>query len=115
MLNFNFYSPTEFVFGKGTENQCGKYVKKYGGSRVLIHYGGGSAVKSGLIDRVKASLDAEGITYVELGGVQPNPRDTLVRKGIELCRKENVTPPRPLLWVFPIAATSGISTAPARR
>ena len=56
MLNFNFYSPTEFVFGKGTENQCGKYVKKYGGSRVLIHYGGGSAVKSGLIDRVKASV-----------------------------------------------------------
>ncbi len=90
MDNFNFYSPTEFVFGKGTENDCGKYVKKYGGSKVLIHYGSGSAVKSGLIDRVKKSLDTNGVEYAELGGVQPNPRDTLIYKGIELCRKENV-------------------------
>ncbi len=90
MDNFTFYSPTEFVFGKDTENECGKYVKKYGGSKVLIHYGGGSAVKSGLLDRVKKSLDAEGIAYCELGGVQPNPRDTKIYEGIELCRKENV-------------------------
>lgn len=90
MDNFQFYSPTEFIFGKETENQAGEMVKKYGGTKVLIHYGSGSAVKSGLIDRVKASLEKSGIAYTELGGVQPNPRDTLIYKGIELCRKENV-------------------------
>lgn len=90
MNNFQFYSPTEFIFGKDTESSCGKYVKKYGGTKVLIHYGSGSAVRSGLIDRVKTSLDAEGIEYVTLGGVQPNPRDVKVYEGIELCRKENV-------------------------
>ena len=89
MNNFNFYSPTEFVFGKGRENECGEFVKKYGGSRVLLHFGGKSAVKSGLLDRVKDSLERCGITYFELGGVQPNPRDTLVYKGIELARREN--------------------------
>ncbi len=90
MDNFTFYSPTEFVFGRDTENDCGRYVKKYGGSKVLVHYGSGSAVRSGLIDKVKASLDKEGIDYVLLGGVQPNPKDTKVYEGIELCRKENV-------------------------
>lgn len=90
MKNFTFYSPTFFVFGKKTENEAGHYIKKYGGSKVLIHYGGGSVVRSGLIDRIKASLDKEGIRYTELGGVQPNPRSGLVYKGIELCRKENV-------------------------
>ena len=90
MENFNFYSPTEFVFGKGRENEAGTYVKKYGGNKVLIHYGGQSAKKSGLLDRVIASLDKEGVPYVELGGVQPNPRDTLVYKGIDLARTENI-------------------------
>lgn len=90
MDNFNFYSPTEFVFGRGRENETGKYVKKYGGTRVLIHYGSGSAVKSGLLDRVKKSLDIEGVFYTELGGVKPNPRDTLVYEGIEICRRENI-------------------------
>lgn len=90
MDNFNFYSPTEFVFGEGRENESGKYVRKYCGSRVLVHYGSHSAVASGLIDRIKASLDAEGVYHVELGGVQANPRDTLVYKGIELCKKENI-------------------------
>ena len=90
MDNFNFYSPTEFVFGKGRESQCGEYVRKYGGSKILIHYGGGSAVKSGLMDRVKKSLTDSGVSFTELGGVQPNPRDSLVYKGIELCRRENV-------------------------
>ena len=90
MNNFNFYSPTEFVFGKDRENECGTYVKKFGGSKVLIHYGGNSAKKSGLLDRVKKSLENSGIAYCELGGVQPNPRDGLVYKGIELCRKENI-------------------------
>jgi len=90
MENFNFYSPTEFVFGKGRENECGQLVKKYGGTKVLIHYGQGSVVKSGLLDRVKASLEKEGVAYAELGGVQPNPRDTKVYEGIEICKKENV-------------------------
>ncbi len=90
MDNFSFYSPTRFVFGKGTENESGAYVKQFGGSKVLVHYGSGSVVRSGLLDRVKKSLEAEGIDYVELGGVQPNPRDTLIYKGIELCRKEKV-------------------------
>ena len=84
MNNFTFYSPTMFVFGKGEENNTGAYVKKFGGTRVLIHYGGGSAVRSGLIDRVKASLEKEGLSYVVLGGVQPNPRSGLVYEGIEL-------------------------------
>ena len=90
MNHFQFHSPTEFIFGKETEASCGKMVKKYGGTKVLIHYGGGSAVRSGLIDRVTASLEQEKIPYVLLGGVQPNPRDTKVYEGIELCRKENV-------------------------
>ena len=90
MDNFNFYSPTEFVFGMGRENECGELVKKYGGTKVLIHYGGGSAVRSGLIDRVKASLDAAGIPHVELGGVKPNPHDSLVYKGIEIVRENGI-------------------------
>ena len=90
MLDFNFYSPTEFVFGKGRESECGELVRKYGGSKVLIHYGGGSAVKSGLIDRVKASLTKSGVGFAELGGVRPNPRDTLVYKGIELVKSEGI-------------------------
>lgn len=90
MNNFVFYSPTYFVFGKDEENNAGKYVKRFGGSKVLIHYGGGSVIRSGLMDRVKKSLEAEGIAYVELGGVKPNPRSGLVYEGIELCRKENV-------------------------
>lgn len=90
MNNFQFYSPTEFVFGKGTENEAGTYVKKHGGTKVLLHYGGGSAVRSGVLDRVKRSLEAAGIQYVELGGVKPNPRDTLVYEGISICRAEGV-------------------------
>lgn len=90
MENFTFYSPTFFVFGKESENQTGEYVKKFGGSKVLIHFGGSSAKKSGLLDRVEASLKKEGISFVELGGVKPNPRSGLVYEGIELCKKEKV-------------------------
>ena len=90
MENFRFYSPTCFVFGKDKEDEAGAYVKSFGGSKVLIHYGGGSVVRSGLLDRVKASLDKEGIAYCLLGGVKPNPRSGLVYEGIELCRKEEV-------------------------
>ena len=90
MNNFTFYSPTFFAFGKDAEQDSGKYVRRFGGSKVLIHYGGGSVVRSGLLDRVKNSLEKESIPYVILGGVQPNPRSGLVYEGIELCRKEGV-------------------------
>ena len=90
MENFDFYSPTHFVFGEDRENECGELVKKLGAKKILIHYGSGSAVKSGLLGRVKDSLDKAGVAYAELGGVKPNPRDTLVYQGIELCKKEGV-------------------------
>ncbi|MBE6025124.1 MAG: iron-containing alcohol dehydrogenase [Cellulosilyticum sp.] len=90
MDNFNFYSPTEFLFGRDRENECGAYIKKYGGKKVLLHYGGGSAIRSGLLDRVKSSLEREKIDYIELGNVQPNPRDTKVYEGIEICKKEKI-------------------------
>ncbi|WP_010250762.1 iron-containing alcohol dehydrogenase [Acetivibrio cellulolyticus] len=90
MNNFDFCSPTYFVFGKSRETETGKYVAKFGGKKVLIHYGGQSAIKSGLLERVKKSLDEEGILYVELGGVKPNPRSELVYEGISLCKKEQV-------------------------
>ncbi len=90
MEDFNFYSPTFFAFGKDRENEAGSLVRRFGGSKVLIHYGGGSVIRSGLLDRVKASLDKENIPYAELGGVKPNPRSGLVYEGIELCRKEGI-------------------------
>ncbi len=90
MENFNFYSPTEFVFGKESELKAGEMVKKYGGSRVLVHFGSNSAKKSGLLDRVCQSLEDEGLFYVLLGGVKPNPRDTLIYEGIEICKNENI-------------------------
>ena len=75
MNNFNFYSPTEFVFGKGRAAEAGHFVKKYGGTKVLIHFGGGSAVRSGLIDTVKKSLGEAGIPCCELEGVKATPHD----------------------------------------
>lgn len=90
MFNFNFYTPTEVVFGKDTEGEAGKMVKKYGGTKVLLHFGGGSVIRSGLLDQIRKSLSDEGIGYVELGGVVPNPRLEKVYEGIELSKKENV-------------------------
>lgn len=90
MENFTFYAPTYFVFGKETENETGKYVKKFGGSNVLIHYGKSSVVKSGLLDRIKKSLELEDIKYLELGGVVPNPHSDLVYEGIELCQNNKI-------------------------
>ncbi len=90
MNNFTFYSPTCFSFGKDAENNAGALVKRFGGAKVLIHYGGGSVVRSGLLDRVKASLDRKNIPYAELGGIKPNPRSGLVYEGIELCKKEHI-------------------------
>ncbi|MBE5800947.1 MAG: iron-containing alcohol dehydrogenase [Clostridiales bacterium] len=89
MNNFEFYSPARLVFGKGSEDNIGNLLKPYA-KKILLHYGGGSIKKSGLYDRVKASLEAAGVAYCELGGVVPNPRLSLAHEGIELCRKENV-------------------------
>lgn len=89
-FNFEYYSPTKVIFGKDTDQQVGEQVAAQNCKKVLIHYGGQSAKKSGLIDRVKASLDAKNIAYVELGGVVPNPHISKVYEGIELCKKEGV-------------------------
>lgn len=88
--DFNFYSPTQVVFGKSAEEQLAALVKRYGGTRVLVHYGGGSARRSGLLDKVFGLLSDAGIGYVELGGVVPNPLLSLVKDGIALCRKEKI-------------------------
>ena len=90
MNDFTFYSPTYFAFGKDTENEAGAYVRRFGGTRVMIHYGGGSVVRSGLLDKVKESLQKEKIEYIEFGGVKPNPRSGLVYEGIELCREKKI-------------------------
>lgn len=90
MENFNFYSPTYFAFGKGAQDSTGELVMRFGGKKVLIHYGGGSVKKNGVLDAVKASLDKNNIEYIELGGVKPNPRSGLVYEGIDLCRNNGV-------------------------
>lgn len=107
MNNFTFYSPTEFVFGKASEQKVGELVKEYKGSKVLIVYGGGSVIKSGLLNRVKESLDKAGISHTEMGGVQPNPTDPKVYEGIGLGRKENVD------FILPVGGGSVIDTAKA--
>ena len=90
MKDFKYYAPTEVVFGKTSEEQVADLVRKYGGQKVLVHYGGQSARRSGLLDKVMRLLREGGLQCVELGGVVPNPRLSLVHKGIELCRKEQV-------------------------
>lgn len=90
MKNFQYYTPTRVFFGRNTEEQTGKLVKTEKGKKVLIHFGGGSVVKSGLMARVCGSLEAAGIEYVTLGGVVPNPRLSKVYEGVKLCRDENV-------------------------
>ncbi len=90
MKDFNYYAPTEVVFGEQSEEQVAQLVKKYGGTKVLVHYGGKSAMKSGLLDKVCTLLREGGVEYITLGGVVPNPRLSLAQKGIELCRKEGV-------------------------
>lgn len=90
MKNFVYYTPTEVVFGKGSESKVGSLVKQFGGKKVLLHYGGKSAERSGLLGRVCGALDAECVEYVKLGGVVPNPRLSKVYEGIELCKKEGV-------------------------
>lgn len=82
MFNFNYYTPTKIIFGRDTEKQVGELIKSFGGKRVLIHYGGQSAIRSGLLGRVKKNLDAAGIFHVEVGGVVPNPQLGKVREGV---------------------------------
>ena len=107
MKDFTFYSPTKFVFGRDAEAQTGELAKHFGATKVLIVYGGGSIVRSGLLARVEASLKDAGIEYVELSGVQPNPIDTKVREGIELGQKEGID------FILPIGGGSPIDTAKA--
>lgn len=90
MNNFEFYTPTRMIFGRGTHLQVGKIVKEYGFKKVLVHFGGASARKTGLLDAVCSALEAEGIGYVQLGGVQANPTLSMAKKGIELCLAEKV-------------------------
>ncbi len=90
MENFTYYAPTKIIFGKDTESQVGNLCNSFNVKKVLIHYGSGSVVKSGLLERVKKSLKCSNVEYLELGGVVPNPRLSLVRTGIELCRKNNI-------------------------
>jgi len=89
MNNFDFYNPTRIIFGKGTHKNVGEEVKKYS-SRVLLHYGGGSVKKNGIYGDVTASLKNAGVEFIELGGVVPNPRLSLVREGVKLCKKEKI-------------------------
>lgn len=90
MIDFTFHAPTECVFGLDTEAQTGKLLKKYGATKVMIQIGGGSVKRSGLLDRVIASLAQENIPYVLVEGVQPNPRLSLVHKAIDICKEEKV-------------------------
>ena len=90
MKDFNFYAPTRVVFGRQSEEQLPQLVRQYGGTKVLILYGGGSARRSGLLDKVEIMLNDADIPFVELGGVVPNPLLSKVKEGIGLCCREDV-------------------------
>lgn len=107
MNQFQYFTPTKVIFGKDTESQAGALVKEQGGSKVLVHYGKGSVKRSGLLDRVCASLEEAGISYVSLGGAVPNPRLSLVYEGIELCKKEGVD------FILAVGGGSAIDSAKA--
>ncbi|WP_251177993.1 iron-containing alcohol dehydrogenase [Adlercreutzia agrestimuris] len=107
MENFEFVSPTYFVFGKEAECKAGEKLAERGAQKVLLHYGGKSAKDSGVLDRVKASLQAAGIAWVELGGVRPNPEIGLVREGVALCKEQGVD------WVCAIGGGSVIDSSKA--
>ena len=107
MNSFDFYSPTYFVFGRDRETEAGTYVNKFGGSRVLVLYGGQSAKRTGLLDRVNESLRSAGLASVELGGIKPNPKSDMVYEGIELCRREQVD------FLLAVGGGSVIDTAKA--
>lgn len=107
MNNFQYYTPTQVIFGKDTEQQAGRLVKEQNCTRVLVHYGSGSVKRSGLLERVFVSLDEAGISYVELGGAVPNPRLSLVYQGIDLCKKEGVD------FILAVGGGSAIDSAKA--
>ncbi len=107
MFNFRYYTPTKVVFGKDTENEVANLINEFHGTKVLIHYGGGSVVRSGLLDRVTAKLDEAKISYVKLGGAVPNPHLGLVYEGIELCKKEGVD------FILAVGGGSAIDSAKA--
>ena len=107
MDNFNFYAPTYFAFGRESEKKTGKLVKRFGGSKVLVHYGGGSVKRNGVLDAVLNSLKEEGLEYIELGGVKPNPRSGLVYEGIDLCRREGID------FILAVGGGSAIDSAKA--
>ena len=90
MFGFQYYAPTKVVFGKGTEEKVAELIRQSGGNKVLIHYGSGSVVRSGLLQKVTDTLDKASVPYITLGGAVPNPRLKLVYEGIELCKKEGV-------------------------
>ena len=90
MFDFKYFTPTKVLFGKNTEEKVAELIKEFGGKKVLIHYGGGSVIRSGLMQRVTDQLDKAGIPYVKLGGAVPNPHLSLVYEGIELCKKEGI-------------------------
>ncbi len=90
MFDFKYFTPTKVLFGRNTEDKVAELIKEFGGTKVLIHYGGGSVVRSGLLKKVTDKLDAAGIAYITLGGAVPNPHLGLVYEGIDLCKKENV-------------------------
>ncbi len=107
MQNFQYYTPTKVVFGKGTERQTAELIEEFGGKKVLIHYGGGSVIKSGLMQTVTDILEEANISYVSLGGAVPNPRLGLVYEGIELCKKEQVD------FILAVGGGSAIDSAKA--
>lgn len=107
MNDFEYYAPTEYLFGRGVESRTGEMVVRYGGHQVMVVYGGGSAVRSGLLARVEAALESAGIGFVELGGVQPNPLDDKVYEGIARCRETGVD------MVLGVGGGSVIDTAKA--
>ena len=107
MYNFKFYAPTKVVFGRNTEEQLTDLVREFGGKKLLIHYGGGSFIRSGLLQKVKNQLDSSRISYVSLGGAVPNPRLGLVYQGIELCRREGVD------FILAVGGGSAIDSAKA--
>ncbi|MCI8468089.1 MAG: iron-containing alcohol dehydrogenase [Eggerthellaceae bacterium] len=107
MENFDFVSPTEFVFGREAEEQVGRKLAERGARRVLVHFGGESARRSGLLDRVCASLDAAGIEHLELGGVRPNPEIALIRQAVALCKEAGVD------WILAVGGGSVVDSAKA--
>lgn len=107
MFDFKYFTPTKVLFGKNTENKVADLIQEFGGKKVLIHYGGGSVIRSGLMQKVTDKLDTAGIKYEKLGGAVPNPRLSLVYEGIELCKKEGLD------FILALGGGSAIDSAKA--